>query len=256
MRNAAQLPALLLVHGAWHGAWCWEDEFAPYLRGLGLDVFSMNLPGHGQAGAEKIAWYSIADYVEAVAAELRKLNRPTVVLGHSMGGYVAQKLMERNPKNLAGVVLFAAATQRGVLRVVGSMLAKHPLDFLVANVKQSLYHLVRTPERARALFHSAAMSREDLQRHWQRIGNESYRAFLDMLLLAPMRSRRRQQALPVLVLGGEQDVVFPPNVVEACAKSFGVNATIYQAMPHCLQQDANWRQVANDVFAWMQRGDG
>ena len=246
-------PVLLLVHGAWHGAWCWEDEFAPYLRQQGLNVVSMDLPGHGQASPKKIPWYSIADYTNAVEAKLEEIGRPTIVLGHSMGGYVAQMLMERQPKTLAGVILFAAATQRAVLGVVSHLLASRPIDFLIANLTQNLYYLIRKPEQAKALFHSSSMSDEVLQKHWARVGNESFRAFLDMMFLAPIRTSKVPASLPKLVLGGEKDVVFPPNVVERCAKDLAVTATIYDNLPHSLQQHGNWQIVADDIRDWVLR---
>ena len=95
------LPTLLLVHGAWHGAWCWEQQFAPWLREQGHDVVTMDLPGHGKPGPERIEWFSLTDYADAVEAKLRGLGRPVIVAGHSMGGMVVQKLMERRPANLA-----------------------------------------------------------------------------------------------------------------------------------------------------------
>lgn len=251
MKQSSEPPVLLLVHGAWHGAWCWEDEFAPYLRQQGLNVVSMDLPGHGHSGAKKIPWYSIADYADAVEAKIVEIGQPTIVLGHSMGGYVTQKLMERQPPQLAGAILFAAATQRGVAGVVWHMLRSRPLDFLVANLKRSLYHLVRTPQQAKALFHSPSISDDVVQKHWQRIGNESFRAFLDMLLLAPIKNKNMPNDLPTLVLGGEKDVVFPPEIVQRCAKGLGVNAMIYEDMPHSLQQHSNWQTVADDIRDWV-----
>lgn len=252
MTPSSQTPNLLLVHGAWHGAWCWEDEFAPYLRSKGLNVITMDLPGHSGSGPKRLPWYSIGDYVNAVEKKLLEIGQPTAVLGHSMGGYVVQKLMERQPKHLAAAILFAPATQRGVLGVVGNLIRQHPIDFLVANLTLSLYHLVRTPAHARALFHSATLPEAALQKHWQRISNESFRAFLDMLVLAPIQAKKASSTLPKLVIGGEKDTVFPPNIVNRCAHHYGVSATIYQGHPHCLQQDPNWQPVADDISSWVK----
>lgn len=246
-----QRPVLLLVHGAWHGAWCWEDGFAPYLREQGHEVKTLNLPGHGQAGADKIPWYSIADYVDAVQAKLESIGRPTVVLGHSLGGYTVQKLMERRPPLLAGVVLLAAATQRGVWGVVGHLLQTQPMTLLTACLKQDLYHLVRSPERARQLFHLADLPEKTLKGYWSQIGNESFRAFLDMLLLNPISAKKADPMLPKLILGGDLDAIFPEAVVRHNASSYGVTATIYKGMPHSLAQNTGWQRLADDIGAWL-----
>lgn len=247
-----QPPALLLVHGAWHGAWCWEDQFAPYLREQGLRVETIDLPGHGKPGPRRLPWLRVADYVDAVEARMAQIGGPVVVAGHSMGGFTVQKLMERRPATLAGAILVAAATPRGVWGVVGNLIRRHPLDLLVANLTLSLYHLVRTPAKAKALFHRDSMDDDTARRHWQRLNNESFRAFLDMLGLGPLRPAKADPALPKLVLGGEQDVIFPPAVVHANAAAHGVTPTIYAGMPHNLMQDAQWQQVADDMAAWVK----
>jgi pimeloyl-ACP methyl ester carboxylesterase len=65
---------LLLVHGAFHGAWCW-DRLTPELDRLGIAWNSVDLP-----------FTSTEDDVEAVRAAIDGSNRPVAVLGHSFGG--------------------------------------------------------------------------------------------------------------------------------------------------------------------------
>jgi alpha-beta hydrolase superfamily lysophospholipase len=58
----------LLVHGACHGAWCW-DEVAGRLRARGHRVAALDLPGHGRRAAE-VRRASVASYAAAVAEAL------------------------------------------------------------------------------------------------------------------------------------------------------------------------------------------
>lgn len=246
-----QRPTLLLVHGAWHAEWCWEGDFSSHLKVQGFTVETMNLPGHGKAGPQKLAWYTISDYVDAVEAKLAAMGSQTVVLGHSLGGYVVHKLMERQPAHLAGVVLLAAATQRGVWGVVGHQLTSSPINFLVSCLTADLYRLVNTPEKARSLFHLADLPEKTVRANWKRQSNESYRAFLDMLVFNPLRPKKADPALPKLVLGGEVDAIFPPNIVRRNAESLGEKANIYPGMPHNLTQNSGWKEVADDLGAWL-----
>lgn len=73
-------PAVLLVHGAWHGAWCWE-ELRPELRVLGVDTLAVDLPSTGDA---EQGLYADA---RALRATVDALARPVVVLAHSYGGF-------------------------------------------------------------------------------------------------------------------------------------------------------------------------
>ncbi|MEV6282700.1 alpha/beta hydrolase [Kribbella sp. NPDC051770] len=72
-------PAVLLVHGAWHGAWCWE-EVRPELRMLGVDTMVVALPSTGDA---EQGLYADA---RAVRAAADAVDRPVVVVAHGYGG--------------------------------------------------------------------------------------------------------------------------------------------------------------------------
>ncbi len=97
----------LLVHGACHGAWCW-DEVAERLRARGHRVAAVDLPGHGRRAAE-MRRASVASYAAAVAAVLAAEGMShAVVVGHSMGGLVISKAAELAPARIRRLVFLAA----------------------------------------------------------------------------------------------------------------------------------------------------
>lgn len=74
---------VVLVHGAWHGAWCW-DKVVPLLDAAGIPSIAIDLPGHGASTAP------LAD-LDGDAAALRSVLSDldaAVVCGHSYGGAV------------------------------------------------------------------------------------------------------------------------------------------------------------------------
>lgn len=76
---------LLFIHGAWHGAWCWDEYFLPYFAQQGYAVYALSLRGHGQsADKERLRWASAKDYVEDVAETVaQRVKTPMLVLGGS-----------------------------------------------------------------------------------------------------------------------------------------------------------------------------
>ena len=44
---------LLFVHGAWHGAWCWDEFFLPYFKSKGYSYFALDLRSHGKSRSKK-----------------------------------------------------------------------------------------------------------------------------------------------------------------------------------------------------------
>lgn len=97
----------VLVHGAAHGAWCWED-LAGRLEANGHRVTSVDLPGHGRRAAE-VRQASVAAYARAVAdAMARDGVSRGIVVGHSMGGIVIPKVAGLVPERIAHLVFLAA----------------------------------------------------------------------------------------------------------------------------------------------------
>ena len=89
-------PPLLFVHGSAHGAWCWAEHYLDYFAEHGFDAYALSLRGHGASGGrERLRWASVADYVDDVAEVAATLPSAPVVIGHSLGGMVVQKYLER-----------------------------------------------------------------------------------------------------------------------------------------------------------------
>lgn len=74
----------VLVHGAWHGAWCW-NKVVPLLRAQGHQVTAVDLPGRWRNPSEMTA-IKAEDYAWVVEQVVRNSDRPVVLVGHSLGG--------------------------------------------------------------------------------------------------------------------------------------------------------------------------
>ena len=77
-------PLVLLVHGAWHGAWCWA-ALQSELDQHGIASLAIDLPGHGASTLPLSDMHGDAQHVADVAS---KIGRPVVLVGHSYGGGV------------------------------------------------------------------------------------------------------------------------------------------------------------------------
>ncbi len=75
---------VVLVHGAFHGAWCW-DRVVPLLEAQGVPVVAFDLPGHG---ADPRPPGDLHEHGDALRAVLEGIDGPIVVVGHSYGGAV------------------------------------------------------------------------------------------------------------------------------------------------------------------------
>ena len=96
---------LILVHGAWHGAWCW-DKLVPVLEARGHKVLTLDLPGHELPGGAP-ATTTLEDYGRAVAALANAQSEQVILVGHSMGGGVISQAPSYST-NIAGLIYLAA----------------------------------------------------------------------------------------------------------------------------------------------------
>ena len=78
-----------LVHGAWHGSWCWE-QLTPLLQQAGHDVVAMDLPSEDGTA-------TFDTYADVVCAALDGRRDDVVLVGHSYGGNTVPLVATRRP---------------------------------------------------------------------------------------------------------------------------------------------------------------
>ncbi len=100
------MSTFVLVHGAWHGGWCWY-KVVSLLRQKGHTVLAPDLPGHGR-DPTPINAVSMQSYAQRVADVMRTANEPVILVGHSMGGFVISAAAEQQPQTVAKLVYLAA----------------------------------------------------------------------------------------------------------------------------------------------------
>jgi pimeloyl-ACP methyl ester carboxylesterase len=100
------MATFILVHGAWHGGWCWE-MLTPLLEQAGHTVVAKDLPGMGQ-DRTPFAVDVLAQWAEAVAADVAAASSPVILVGHSRGGLVISEVAERVGPKIARLVYLTA----------------------------------------------------------------------------------------------------------------------------------------------------
>ena len=105
------MAGFLLIHGSWHGGWCF-DEVAAQLRAAGHTVVAPDLPGMGGDEAS-LAAVTLDQWAEFAVAQCRQLKAeldgaPVVLAGHSRGGLVVSQAAERDPQAMDALVYICA----------------------------------------------------------------------------------------------------------------------------------------------------
>lgn len=101
------MATFMLIHGACHGAWCWE-KLVPLLEARGHKVVAPDLPGSGEDRTTPVAEITLAAYVNAVSKLLDKEDDPVVLVGHSLGGMTITHVAEARRRKIAALVYLTA----------------------------------------------------------------------------------------------------------------------------------------------------
>ena len=247
--ESPQPTPLLFIHGMLHGAWCWDVHFLDYFAQHGYTAHAVSLRGHGNSdGRKRLRWTRIADYVDDVSSAVRQLPAPPILIGHSMGGFVVQKYLE--DRDAPGAVLLSSPAPAGLLGAILRIARRRPVALAKANLTFSLLPVIATPQLAREAFFSPDFPDGELRAYWQQMQDDSYLAFVDMVLLDLPKPAKVKT--PMLVLGAGRDNMLTPREIEATARAYHTRADIVPDVAHNSMLEQGWETVAERILAWVK----
>jgi pimeloyl-ACP methyl ester carboxylesterase len=239
----AAKPPVLLIHGIFGGAWMWES-YQSRLAQRGYESHALNLRGHhGSRPVPDIGKVSLGDYVDDALEVARTLRNP-VIVGHSMGGLIAQKVAEAGVAQ--ATVLISAAPPRWIpivswlllrkqLKFIGKLLRSEPLIPDRGDMDELVFN--RTPVAERGPL-------------FARVVPDSGHAGLG-LSLGTIAVNESRVTAPVLVMTGLDDQFVVPRVARALAKKYGAPLREYRSFAHQIITEPGWEGPCDDVIKWM-----
>ena len=240
---------LLFVHGTGHAAWCWDENFLPYFAKKGFSSYAVSLRGHGKSeGREKLKWTSISDYVADVFQVVSELARAPVLIGHSLGGLVVLKYLEKH--GAPAGILVAPSPSEGMFWSGLPLQFQNPLLFLKVAFKQDYAVMFATPKLAKKFLFSANADDEKITGYVRRFGKESYRANLEMIYNLPNPQKVKTS---LLVLGAENDALIAPKKIKITARVFNADCKIFPNTAHDLMLERDWQTVADFMIEWLEK---
>jgi pimeloyl-ACP methyl ester carboxylesterase len=243
---------IVMVHGAFCGGWVFDRFRAPF-EAAGHTVHTPDLRGHGvedRPGA--VIGVSMRDYASDIVALCESLEQPPILIGHSMGGLVAQLAAART--KVAALVLLAPSAPWGV---TGSTI-EEAVTAVGLHMLGPFWTLPVHPDRSLMKQYSLnRMAREDRREILDQLRPESGRAiwetlnwWLDPFMTTSIGARRPTAA--TLALVGERDVVHPPSTVKQTAQRLNATYQLLPGMSHWLPGEPGWVEVAEIVQGWLE----
>lgn len=250
---------VVMIHGAFCGSWAFDGWRTVY-EAKGFEVHVPTLRHHEpQSGAStELGHTSILDYAEDLGKLLDSIGDSPVVIGHSLGGLLAQMLAAR--KSVRALVLLAPTAPWGLLpstlfeyfsaqalylegafwrkAIAPShwIAAANALDLVPPDERDTLLTQL-VPESGRAIFEAM---------HWM----------LDLAHTTQVDPRA--VVCPILCLAGAKDRINPPSMVRRIARRYGGRAR-FEELPghsHWLIGEPGWERIAIGALDWLDRVAG
>jgi pimeloyl-ACP methyl ester carboxylesterase len=249
---------ILMIHGMCGGAWVW-DHYCATFESLGYRCTAATLRHHDVDPQVKpppqLGTTGLLDYVRDLTAEVERLEVEPILMGHSIGGLLAQMLGSRMP--CKALVLLAPVPPAGILclkpsivKGFGSILTRW--GWWKAPIRCTF------PEAVYGMLHLLPV--QDQHRTHDRFAHESGRAAFQsgFWFLDPKRTTTvdaSQITCPVLVLAGTQDRLAPAPAMRRVAQRYAPHAT-YHAFPnhaHWMVAEPGWEEVTDYISGWLDR---
>ena len=245
---------VVMIHGAFCGPWS-LDGLKEKFQAASYAVSAPPLRFHDEnRSSPALATTGLADYAADLEEEIRALKAPPILVGHSMGGLLAQMLAAR--VKVAALILLAPSPPWGVapttLFEIGAAHAMH--------LQPGHWNQVLEPNRDVALAHSLdRLPREMRDEVYGRFVAESGRAMFEVMNWALDFNQAsavdaKSVTAPMLFLTGSEDKINPPSTVKNIAKLYGDRATaeVLDGMGHWLIGETGWEKLAQRVLAWLK----
>jgi len=259
---------VVFVHGLWLHASSWK-RWAEYFRAAGFAPLTPGWPGDPESVEAArldpgvVAGQGVQETTDHFTAVISQLKRQPLIIGHSLGGLIAQKLLGIGWGQAA--VAIDPAPFRGVLPLpISSIRAALPVLGNPGNRKRAV---VLTPAQFRYAFTSELSQQEaaELYRTFAipapgRPVFEAATANLFPGTAASVNTRNNSRG-PLLIIAGEKDHTVPVAIVRAEYRQYRTSRAIteYRQFPgrgHSLTIDSGWREIATYVLEWFNQRRG
>ena len=251
---SSRRPPLLFVHGGYIDGWCWTPFFLPWFASRGWPSHALSLRGHGGSGGASMLFASgLDDYAADVERVAAGFDEPPVLIGHSMGAAVVERMLAMHPRRAA--VLLGPVPPTGLVPVAARLAMERP-DYLAQMIGRDPTRLsAEILDALRPYYFSERADPAILAEALRHLGAESSRAMLDLSLrLHWLRPERNNT--PLMVIGAAGDRISTPEDVRATARHHDVDATIVPGLAHMMMLEPAWERIAQAIARWLASPPG
>ncbi len=241
----------------WCGGWIW-DNYINFFEKRGFHCIAPTLPYHdvnpGDPPPDGVGTASLLDYASFLEKEVRKLDHKPILMGHSMGGLLAQMLASRGLGKAA--VLLTPAPPAGIFALKPSVIK----CFSEGLMQWGFWRKPFRPSYEKTVYAMLLLTPEkDRREYYSKMVYESGRASAEIGFWAfdrrgAARVDERNVTIPLLVIAGGEDRIVPADVVKKVATKYKEVSTYkeFEGQAHNVLGEPGWEKVAGYAHEWLK----
>lgn len=257
MKKSIESKTIVFVHGLFLNNESWK-EWESFFKEKGYTTYTPTYPGHEGTPSElrkhapdSLGYVTFTDVVNKMEAFIDSLPEKPIIVGHSMGGLVAQKLIEKELAEAA--IIISSAPPKGVITTKFSF-AKSNLGLLNPFKGNSVHYPTKK------WFHYAftnTLSREESDNIFDKFVVPESRNIPRETLKKPGKIDFKKPHSPMLFVSGKDDHIIPSSLNKKNFKKYKDSKSlrehkIFEGRDHFIAGEEGWEEVANYAYDWLK----
>lgn len=226
----------------------------PWFASRGFAAHALSLRGHGKSpGRDDIGSVHLSDYIEDIRSVVATLDERPILIGHSMGAALVERLIAE--ESFPGAMLVSPVPPSGLLPVLTRLWWGRPQFFMGAHA----LHDHRSPVSAstlREFYFTDRAPQEILHRAMRHLSPESPSAVMELTWQGRSSGGMDAAPTPVCVIAGGADALFTPRDARATASRYHTEAIILDGLPHMMMLEPGWEMLSETIAGWIDTLEG
>jgi non-heme chloroperoxidase len=253
LSNAQERKNILFIHGAWSTGDVWEN-FEKHFNALGYNTCAPTMRYHTSNRNDSLIGISIFDYISDLKNLIKTMDSPPIVIAHSMGCIVGQKLAEANATDK--LILIGAPVNYGMMPPKDTI---NPVKW-VTSIKGFKNKIVKPSfEHTKlVLFNNLDSIQQIIE--YENLTYESGQVMKEMIWIKNVFGKKPNKidydniTVPTLLIYGGKDVAAPKGIAEKLIKEFEVkpDLKVFENNAHWMMKEQNWKELALYINEWIE----
>lgn len=239
---------ILFLHGAYCDSWVWKEHYLKYFSDKGFDCYTLDFESEDFILTFQPT--TLNTYVDQVMDVISQMDSKPIIVAHSMGAAVIQKLYQKYKLDFPAWVLMTPAPPRNFYVSSQEMLLKNPMLFSQMYILQMLGKHFVSPDLAKYALFADDFDDKLAQSYLPNIKGMPNSVVADIMTLTLLDEDLKVN-FPVFLQAATQDKLISSDNLSTVENTYNVKAKYYES-GHAVMLDKSWQESADDIISFIE----